>query len=389
VPEPTVESIPLALGFSLECSFPSATDELVATLTLHGRALRTMVFRAESPTAHHTLTLGLVRIAVGFDADMFAGELTWGLSVAVRPPGGWRTLLDHHRTTLRFDPSLGEVAAGAAPYPPQVDDPRYGRSQTCTPTILRFHVDEEVRALCRVGSVVKDEMFPAHPPFVFNTVACVGAFPPGGPGAYTDPDSIWFNTFVGYYQLDCAKERWRRPFGYDKADGSRSAPVPDDLVRLGKSDWNWFSNWDYGVPTDVLRAYSAVPSSIDAVNRGLVRVGNRQWHQVAVNGTTAASCYEADAPGAATLVDNTVLGVIWRRGFGGPNPRPNHASSFIPTVVDALVYMSYWEDDTHFHTVIFGGTMLSGTDPEFLEAQRRAVEVVMNAHYPELGFPLP
>jgi len=391
MPDPTVETIPLALGFALDCSFPIAVDEIVATLTLRGLALRTMVLRPDSRMVHHTLSLGLVRFDLGFDADMFAGELTWSLEVSVRQPGGsWRRRYGHSRLAFRFDPSLGEVAASAAPHPPSVNDPHFGKSQPCTPTILRFHVDDDERALCRVGSVVKGEMFPTYPPFVFNTVACVGAFPAGGPGAYTDPVSIWFNTFLGYYQLDCAKDRWSRPFGYQKADGCNSVPVPEDLVRLGKSDWNWFSNWDYGVPTDVLLRYSSVPSTTHADNRGLVTVGTSQWHKVEVSGTEAASCYVADAPGARTLDhDNTVLEVTWRRSFGGPSPRPKYASSFIPTVVDAVVYMAYREDDTHFHTVIFGGTMQAGTKATFLVAQLQAVKAVMTVHYPGLGFPLP
>src|SRR4029077_9122179 len=104
------------------------------------------------------------------------------------------------RVLLSFDPSLGEVDGSTAVHPPMVDDPVFGTSQTCTPTILRIHVDDKPRDLCDVGRVVKETMFPEHPPFVFNTVACVGAFPVGGPGQYTDPCSIWFNTFLGYYQ---------------------------------------------------------------------------------------------------------------------------------------------------------------------------------------------
>jgi hypothetical protein len=390
MPDPTVENIPFALGFVLRCSFPAAMDEMVATLTLRGRGLRTMSFRADSPTSRHVLNLWLVRLDMGFDADMFAGELTWSLEVALRQrAGSWRMLHRRRRLTFRFDPSLGEVAASAAPYPPSVNDPKFGQSETCTPTILRFHVDDEERALCRVGSVVKLHMFPEYPPFVFNTEACVGAFPPDAPGAYTNPDSVWFNTFFGYYQLDCAKEVWSRPFGYDRADGRSSVPVPEDLVRLGKSDWNWFSNWDYGVPTDALRKYTAVPSAIDAVDHGLVTVGTSQWHQLELRGTEAASCYVAGGPRAGTLAHNTVLERTWRRSFGGLNPRPNHPKSFVPTVLDAEVYMAYSETCTHFHTVIFGGTMQAGTDPTFLRAQLDAVEVVMRTEYPGLGFPLP
>ncbi len=390
MPDPTVENIPLALGFDLRCSFPAALDEMVATLTLRGRPLRTMVFRVDSPTARHVLNLWFIRLDLGFDADMFAGELTWSHELALRQrDGSWRTLHQRHRRCVHFDPSLGEVAASPTPYPPSLDHPQFGRSQPCTPTILRFHVDEEERALCRVGSVVKRHMFPDYPPFVFNTVACVGAFPTNGPGAYTDPDSVWFNTFFGYYQLDCARESWSRPFGYESAAGSSSVPVPEDLVRLGKSDWNWFSNWDYGVPTHALQKYTAIPTTIDAVDHGLVTVGTSQWHKLELRGTKAASCYVAGSPGAGTLVHNTILEVTWRRCFGAPNPRPNHPESFVPTLLDAEVYMAYSKSRTHFHTVIFGGTMQTGTDPTFLGSQLDAVKAVMKSDYAGLGFPGP
>jgi hypothetical protein len=381
----TVETVPLGFGFTLECSFQNDMDTVSVDLNLHGRKLRTMVFCAHSPEARHTLNLGLVRFETGFDADMFAGELTWSLKIGMRQrSGSWRTLHEHIRLAFRFDPSLGDVAKSAAPYPPTVDDPRFGKSQPCTPTILRFHVEEEKRKLCPIGSIVKREMFPDYPPFVFNTVACVGAFPENGPGLYTDPDSIWFNTFLGYYQLDCAKECWPRPFGYDTANGTSSVPVPEDLVRLGKSDWNWFSNWNYGVPKDVLLPYSSVPSPIDS-SCTLESVGAKQWHKVTVKGTEVASCYVADPP-ARALVENSIVEFLWRRSFGGPNPRPAHTTSFIPTVVDATVYMAYWEDDDSYHTVIFGGTILEGKDVRFLETQLQVVEAVMKAHYPGLGF---
>ncbi len=166
-------------------------------------------------------------------------------------------------------------------------------------------------------------------------------------------------------------------------------PILEELVRLGKSDWNWFSNWDYGVPDDILLLYSAVPPTAGVVSTPLVTVGSRQWHQVDVRDTKAASCYVAGGPGARQLVHNTVLEVTWRRSFGAPSPRPAQPTSFIPTVLDAKVYMSYWEDDSHYHTVIFGGTILAGKDPAFLGAQIAATETVMTADYPGLGFPLP
>jgi hypothetical protein len=235
-----------------------------------------------------------------------------------------------------------------------------------------------------VGALVKASMFPEHPPFVFNTVACVGDFAEGEPGLYGDPHSTWFNIFLGYYQLDCAKRDWSRPFGYRSASGEDAAPEPDDLARLGKSDWNWFSNWNYGVPADALLPYSKVDmGQVGFSHRGLVSIGRSKWHEVELQGVEVASCYVA--PGGR-LVRNTILDGVWRASFGAPCPRTDWTTSFVPTVVDALVDMAYWEDEASYHTVLFGGTAARGADPRFLQAQLAATRAVIADRYPNLGF---
>jgi hypothetical protein len=385
-----VETVPLAGGLSLSCSFPDL-DAVEVAINLLGRRLFSRRFSAgaqQAPTYHE---LGFVRIAVDVGANMFDGEFTYTCTVEARTSrrSTWRTLFDRRSKVLfRFDPSIGEIAGRTEARPPEVDSSAFGTSQPCSPTVLRFHVDEEERDVCKVGSIVKRVMFPDHPPFVFNTVACVGAFsPPGAPGPYADPASeYWFNVFVGYYQLDCLKSEWRRPFGYLKPEGAGSTVVTEDLVRLGKADWNWFSNWCYGVPWEALAATSCV-GSIDAVVTGLVEINGTRWHEVKINGTEVASCYESDAPGAAKLVWNSDVWEAWRRSFGAPCPRPAFPKSFVPVLVDAVVHMSYWEDEHAYHTVIFGGTARVGTDCEFLETQLEATRAVIASEYPDLGFP--
>jgi hypothetical protein len=231
-------------------------------------------------------------------------------------------------------------------------------------------------------------MFPDRPPFVFNTVACVGAFPADGPGPYADPASIWFNVFLGYYQLDCLKSQWTRPFGYEAPLGRNSVPFPDDIARLGKSDWNWFSNWNYGVPTDSVLPYIEVDmATLGYTNSGLIKIGNTEWHQIELHEVEVASCYQSGHDGAAKLVRNTILDHVWRQSFGQSNAHPHFPTSFIPTIVDAQVDMAYWEDDTAFHTVLFGGTATKGSNPAFLAEQVKATRAVIAGFYPDLGFP--
>ncbi len=388
-----IETVPLGYGMALSCSFPDL-DKVEMALTFRNHRLFSWRFSDDDPGTPRCFDLGRVRVGIGVASNMFDGEVTWTCTVEIRSSrrSAWRKVFSRERRVLlRFDPSIGEIAGRTEACPPELDDPkRFGRSQPCTPTVLRFHVDDVERDVCKVGSIVKKVMFRDYPPFVFNTVACVGAFdPPGAPGPYTDPSSpYWFNVFLGYYQLDCAKSAWSRPFGYAKADGSASTVEPVDLVRLGKSDWNWFSNWCYGVPWDALVATSSVPSSVTTlVKKAPVKIGNGFWHEVTIEGTEVASCYESNAPTAEKLVDNSDVQEGWRRSFGAPSPRAAYPKSFIPVLVDAVVHMSYWEDDSAYHTVIFGGTAKVGTDPDFLEAQLDATKAVIVSEYPDLGFP--
>jgi hypothetical protein len=378
----TVQRVPLAYGFGLDCSFPSMVTVEV-TLRFRGLALWRGQFDADAGARRYRLNLGIARFDVEIDPRMFDGEIVLSFEACCR--GLPRRLLSNF--VLRFDPSLGEVGGDTGPHPPIVLDPAFGRSQACAPTILRIHVDDLDRELCRVGGIVKREMFPDYPPFVFNTVACVGAFPPGGRGLYTDPRSIWFNVFLGYYQLDCLKAGWSRPFGYESANGAKSKPVGEDLTRLGKSDWNWFSNWNYGVPEEALLPYSGIDMrTVKVVDKGVVPIGNSRWHEVELEGIEVASCYVSDAPGAGQLVGNTVLGEVWQRSFGLPSPDAGFPDSFVPTRVKAIVDMAYWEDEVAYHTAIFGGTASVRSDPAFLQAQLQVTKAVIAVDYPDLGF---
>ena len=386
-PKGPVQKLPLGRGFDLECSFPSA-HAVETALCLRGRRIWGHTFSEATPSRRHRIRFGLARATVHVESDMFGGDVTWRFHLERRGRRRtWRTVVDTGpRTVLHFDPAVGEVDGRTDSIAPEMLDTRFGKCQTCTPSILRIHVDGQTRHLCEVGSVVKDVMFRDYPPFVFNTVACVGAFPPGSHGQYPDPSSIWFNTFVGYYQLDCAKPAWTRPFGYESASGLASVPAPEDLTRLGKSDWNWFSNWDYGVPRDVLIPLSTVDMTAIGYNlRGPVRIGSTQWHELELEDVEVASCYVADTPGRQ-LVQNTILDEVWKKSFGTPVSRPTFPTSFVPTRVNALVDMAYWEDEAAYHTVIFGGTARVGTDPDFLTAQVDATKKVIERFYPDRGF---
>ena len=387
---PDVQTSDLGHGLRLEWTYPSP-DALGMTLVFGTRRLWSHTFRTDDTRRRHAVDLGLLRVELVVEGDLAEGtvEVRAGIDVRAWVDGPWRRVTRWDtRSVLRFDPCIGQVGGSTAVHPPAVDLPGYGASQDSTGFIMRIHVDDEVRELDRVGSMVKQRMFPPpYPGFVFNAVACVGAFEEDGPQRYGNPTSPWFNVFLGYYQIDCPKPAWDRPLGFASADGAASKVWVEDLMRLGTADWLYFSNWDYGVPEDVLHPYSAINyGPEDWEDHGLVRIGGKQWHQVELRGLVFASSYVSDAPKARQLVDNTVIGGICHQSYGYPDPQPGYPDSFIPQAMDGMLHMAYFEDADAFHTIIFGATAHAGKDRALLDAQAEACRKVIADDYAGFGF---
>ncbi len=297
---------------------------------------------------------------------------------------------------MRFDvdPTIGSVAGSVWGHPPFLSDPEIGRSRGVVPIINRIHVDDTPKLLARMGRIAKATFFPEYPAFVFNVCFAVGDFSLiWRPGAYGDPHSHWFNVFMGYYQLDVPKKTWTRPFAYDSAD-PHSGIAFHDIIRLGKSDWNYFSNYMYGVPEDCIAPYNGIDfSATPCVHVGRPAIGGRYWDFVEVDQVEAVSAYESNTPGARELVNNSLLSPMWRRTFGLPCPRPDYPTSFISTMLRARMYLSFSEDDDYYHTVIFGGTVnksfAESFNERFLRLQMEACAQAITKHYPQLGFAAP
>lgn len=376
------DSVSLAPGVALRLSMPPGEESLVLSLLHEGEVVGSAT--AKVGATHHTLRYltGLVSVRLDVDVDGLLGEVVASGEVRVRDPlsGHWDTLLDLEGDVLaRYAPVAGVIGTTPVPDPPAVDDPEYGKSRPTATGVTRLFVDDEERLLTDVGRRAKARLWADRPGFVFNTVACVGS--------YVDPDSPWFNVFLGYYQIDVAKKEWGRPFAYESAQGIDSRIDFEDIVRLGKTDWNWFSNWMYGVPEpDVLPCDGVDMSEIPASQADAGTLGATRWHYARVGNVEFVSAYESDAPGAARLVDNSLLSPTWRRSYGEPAPRPAHTTSFPPTRLDAELYIAYWEDEASFHTVMFGGTAPVGADPRFLALQMDASRAVVERSYPTLGF---
>ena len=334
------------------------------------------------------IPIGPVRLDIGFEADHAAGEAHVKGKVSVQDP----ILEQFHEVAevdkcIYYSPAHGSVGGDTEPHPPRVKDPEYGESRMSSKNVTRIFVEDRKRLVADVGRVAKNELWRDEPDWVFNTVACVGPFDDRGLGSYSDPKSVWFNVFLGYYQIDAPKPDWDHPFGYRAAKGAKSEVNFEQVVRLGKSDWNYFSNWMYGVPVENTKKFDGVDlRGVKTSQRDEGTIGEAEWHLVKIGGVDFVSAYESDGPQAEKLVSNSPISFLWRNAFGKPNPRAEHRDSFIGASLDAEILMSYWEDDAAFHTVIFGGTAPTGSEPRFMAAQMKAAREQIKTHYPTLGF---
>lgn len=377
------DAVSLAPGLDLRLAMPPGEESVVLSLEYEGEVVGSAT--AKVGALRHTLRYmsEALQVRLVLAVDPLLGTITAAGTVALRDPvtGHWDTVVDAGGEVLaRYAPVAGVVGKSPVPDPPTVHDPRFGRSRPTATGVTRLFVDGDERLLTDVGRTARDRLWAGRPGFVFNTVACVGE-------SYVDPDSRWFNIFLGYYQIDVAKQQWGRPFGYASADGPASAVDFDDIVRLGKTDWNWFSNWMYGVPEQDVVGFDDFDMAATATAQEEAgTIGSTRWHLARVGSVEFVSAYESDAPGATRLVDNSLLSPTWRRSYGEPEPRPGHSTSFPPTTLDAELYIAYWEDAESFHTVMFGGTAPAGADPDFLAVQMTACREVIERSYPTLGF---
>jgi hypothetical protein len=307
----------------------------------------------------------------------------------------WRRLgLD---VVIRKAPLVGEVKNAIFVHGADFEDPVFGASRAM-PTVLEIVVDDdEERRPANVGALVKKALFPHEHRFIFNVAFSCGD--PGlfGRGLYTDPQSIWFNVFFGYYQLDVPRPQWERPFGYRLDEGHPRIQF-DDVVRIGKADWNYFSSRVYGVPLDAIRPLDRFDmGKIAHQHLGRVRIGESWWDHVTLDGVEVVSAYTA--PGEVHRLEDSdpLLSPIWRALFGRPHPRPGPTPSFVPTVMRAELYMAYEEGkdldlgSRAWKTLIFGGTVRSdhpdrAEADRFLALQLAALRKVMAHAYARAGF---
>ena len=271
-----------------------------------------------------------------------------------------------------------------------------------SPTVLAITIDP----LCGVAvpqelAPVAQRVFKGRPEFVVNVGFTCGRSRLLAPGPYTDPRSQWFNLFAGCYQIDVPKAAWAHPFGYRKGPSGFSV-WPEDIARLGQADWNYFSNYMYGVPLEVVRRLGAAPVSLR--HEGRKQVGEHWWDRLTGTGIEVSSAFVSTTDGHALDPDVNFLQALWRASFGQPYSSQDPRSSFFRTPVSTELLVCF--DEAYdarnlktdvYRTFVFGGSVNDwwaaqqpasrrGENEKFLAYQLDQVERVLAGDFAGLGF---
>jgi hypothetical protein len=378
----TIPLIPLVLELRWSMNFESFDVSVVNDQT--GIVLWHTSLSPANSSVSWSGDQGLLREKIEISVNFGLGEFHVLASVGSRLPA-----MDWHDSTIEqriyWNPALGSAGGKILAFPPMIDDPRFGKSRSVVANITRIVVDDKPRLGTDVGNKVKSIFFAAEPDFLFNVCFAVGDFTIGGSGFFADPSSPWFNVFMGYYEIDVPVSRGR-PFGYkSEAATSRQIDVID-LTRIAKADWNYFSNYMYGVPEDAIRPYNRIPDQAP-FTQGVEQIGGMEWDSVAVEGVDVVSAY---APMGQGLVNNSdAWSPVWRQTFGGPViARVRGVEPFAGTKLSARMYLAFRKEDDRYRTRIFGGTVTDRHNiPEFLDAQMAACRATIERNFASLGFP--
>jgi len=287
-------------------------------------------------------------------------------------------------------PLVGEVDDSLFAHVPKIKDKKFGSTKNI-PSVLQIQVSPDSKEPAKVGSLVYNQFFTKYPPFLFNVVFNTGNSTVGQPGTYADPESIWFNNFLGYYEIDCPKSKWDRPFGYD-SDGK---VVIEDILRIGKADWNFFSNYLYGVPEEESSKYSDIEETKNQSVVTRVKIGKKHWDLIEIKNVEVVSGYVTNK--SLLQTHEKIYTPLWQYAFGEPCPREGFTKEFPPQRMSAKFYMSYSSDHIYklkedgYKTVMFGGSINEGfpnakENAAFMEAQMATVEEIITKYYGNLGF---
>ncbi len=261
---------------------------------------------------------------------------------------------------------VGEINGRTLVPPIYLNDKKFGKSWQW-PLVLEVVVKKCGLISLKASRLSKKRLFNTDKykgKFILNVNFSCGYHRLNERSSYCDPFSHWFNVFFGYYQIDVPKSRWDRPFAYmSSKPGSKING--EDMHRIAKADWNYYSNYMYGVPEEKILEHNC--NSLDDSGfsfyqeKNRIKIGKKYWDYAELNNFTVISAYQSQQ--GDELVDNSKLSPIWRDCFGLPNPRKEFPESFFPTKMKTAMYMSFDErydpdlKEKAYSTYVFGGSI--------------------------------
>ncbi len=262
---------------------------------------------------------------------------------------------------------------------------KFGRSSS-SPIILRIRVAENSNGFpLSVGKKVHKVLFSDYPPFHFK-VNFASSQVQYFKSNYSNPSSIWYNVFFGCYEIAVyKKDGWTRPFGY-RLDKTL---IEDDLIRILKGDWNYFSAHLYGVPLHKVAKFDSLEGVVVKHNT-IVRIGAKSWHLFEVGNVHCVG--PALSQHDSMQYNNSLVNYMWRCSFGVTTQRfANIKESFEQTNMCFAMYVCFTETNKGWKTYIFGGSKNDNypnkhENNEFLGLQMNIMrELIETKHY-NLGF---
>jgi len=304
-----------------------------------------------------------------------------------------------------FEALPGSIDGHMLAYAPVINDPEFGDSSVKkVPFVLRILVQDEQIGTdpVHIGKLGKDMVFPEYPRFQFNVAASVGESTSNG-GVYGDPSSIWFNVFLGFYEI-VAKEKdgWTRPFGYEE-DGTTINK--EDFARLFCVDWNLFSAFMYGVGMDYVQPYTDLTTVLENLDTNVTvaderkEVNGKYFDSVSLHKHPSVTAYQSKKHNASKLTKTSNYTPFWQKAFGYPLDKTSDEfpDSFIPSKMTGVEWCAWSKKGDAYHTIIFGGGFVNSSQVEagvvsqdqndrFMQVQMNATEKCIIEQFPDVGF---
>lgn len=320
-------------------------------------------------------------------------------------------------------PTVGEISDKIFSNPIKINKKFCGRKSTSYKTIMEIIIDRESKSLSGCGKLVYDIYFEDYPKMLLNVCYSCGKPNIFRKGGYGDPLSIWYNVFLGYWEVDVLVNDLNRPYGYTiNKNGFRSINKKEVLAII-KSDWNYFSNHIYGVPIEFIdgdiKSVSNFNKEVKVFKKQKI-INGKKWDHLHLNDVKVVTTYQFTD--GAKFKKHSFYTPLWHILFGKPlSPKKNidevlnkinisKISSFFPTSMDGEIFMTYdivKDVDLNglaYRTYFFGGSkhnhypliksMLTGIDKEllnkeneiFLQTQMIEVQKIIEKKFSNHGF---